>query len=72
MEERFALDMAGACAAISSRQPRPSVLVVHGAADPICEASDAAKLAGSIQGEGGVPANTVWCVQCLQFFVGHG
>jgi hypothetical protein len=51
MEERFALDMAGACSRISSRQPRPAVLVLHGGCDPICQASDAAQLARSIAGE---------------------
>lgn len=50
MEERFSLDVVGACSRISTRQPRPSVLVLHGACDPICEASDAAQLAGDIAG----------------------
>jgi hypothetical protein len=50
MEERFALDVAGACSRISSWQSRPSVLVLHGCCDPICEASDASQLARSIAG----------------------
>lgn len=64
MQERFELDMAGACAAIrqahadadalgagagSGTGRRPArVLVLHGGADPICEASDAAGLAAAI------------------------
>ncbi|KAF6263728.1 Alpha/Beta hydrolase protein [Scenedesmus sp. NREL 46B-D3] len=50
MQERFSLDVAGACTRISSRQPRPSVLVLHGCTDPICEAADAVQLAHSIAG----------------------
>eukprot|EP00775_Hariotina_reticulata_P005302 gene5302-5537_t len=50
MHERFDLDMSGACKAISQHNPTPAVLVVHGAADPICQASDAAALANNIPG----------------------
>lgn len=51
MEERFALDIPGACSAIGKQGPSsPSVLVMHGAADPICQQSDAEQLARSIAG----------------------
>ncbi|KAF8059714.1 extracellular metalloprotease [Scenedesmus sp. PABB004] len=48
LRERLALDMRGACTAIGARRPRPATLVLHGSADPICEAADAAALAASI------------------------